>query len=335
MNHPAPDLGDIPHVDEGTAPAPTSAVGGAVAPSLISIVVPVYNEEGNLEALFDEIAGSLPDENLEVLFVDDGSKDDSLAVIERLAARSSAVRYLSFSRNFGHQAALRAGLAEARGAAVISMDADLQHPPALLPAMLATWREGYDVVYTLRDDSKANNTWLKRMSSRAFYGVLNFLTDLSIEPGTADFRLLDRRACDAVNDQREADLFLRGYIQWIGFRQKGLPYVPDERLSGSSKYSLRRMLSLAGSGITQFSVRPLRLAYVLSLFAFLLALAYTVYALIAGFSGSTVPGWLSLVSLLVFLQGIQFLLIGLVGEYLGRAFMQAKGRPEYIVAKRS
>ena len=335
MNPPVPEEGDSSHADAERASALASAVGGPVTSSLISIVVPVYNEEGNLEALFDEITGSLPDENLEVLFVDDGSKDDSLAVIERLAARSSTVRYLSFSRNFGHQAALRAGLAEARRAAIISMDADLQHPPALLPAMLATWREGYDVVYMVRDDSQAKNTWLKRTSSRAFYGVLNFLTDLSIEPGTADFRLLDRRACDAVNGQHETDLFLRGYIQWIGFRQKGLPYVPDERLSGSSKYPLRRMLSLAGSGITQFSIRPLRLAFALSLVAFLLAIAYTVYALIAGVSGSTVPGWLSLVSLIVFLQGIQFLLIGLVGEYLGRAFMQAKGRPEYIVAKRS
>jgi glycosyltransferase involved in cell wall biosynthesis len=300
----------------------------------VSVVVPVYNEHGNLERLYGEIAANLAGETFEVVFVDDGSTDDSLVVIEELAARYDTVRYLSFSRNFGHQAALRAGLAEARGDAVISMDADLQHPPSLLPEMIATWREGYDVVYTVRDDSAAHVGWFKRVSSGAFYRLLNFLTDLSIEPGAADFRLLARRACDEVNAQQETDLFLRGYIQWIGFRQKGLKYVPEARFSGESKYSLARMLSLAASGLTQFSVRPLRLAYLFAIGAFAIAIAYVAYAIVVGLTGSTAPGWLSVISLLVFLQGVQFLLIGLVGEYLGRTFMQSKHRPQYIVARR-
>lgn len=302
---------------------------------LISVVVPVHNEEGSLDALFAEVAINLADHDFEILFVDDGSTDDSLSVIQALAAEHPEVRYVSFSRNFGHQAALRAGLAEATGDAVISMDADLQHPPSLLPELIARWQEGNDVVYTVRDDRAARVPWFKRVTSRAFYRVLNFLSDLTIEPGAADFRLLDRAVCDAVNAQHEANLFLRGYIQWIGFRQVGVPYVPAERLTGQSKYSLRKMITFAGSGITQFSIRPLRLGYLLSMGAFGLALGYIVYAAVVAAAGDTVPGWLSLVALFVFFQGFQFLLIGLIGEYLGRTFMQTKGRPDYIVARRS
>lgn len=302
---------------------------------LISVVVPVHNEEGNLDVLFAEVALNLAGHDFEVLFVDDGSTDTSLSVIQKLAAEHPEVRYVSFSRNFGHQAALRAGLAEATGDAVISMDADLQHPPSLLPELIAKWQEGNDVVYTVRDDKAAHIPWFKRVTSRAFYRVLNFLSDLTIEPGAADFRLLDRAVCDAVNAQHEANLFLRGYIQWIGFRQVGVPYVPAERLAGQSKYSLRTMVTFAGSGITQFSIRPLRLGYLLSMGAFGLALGYIVYAAVVAAAGDTVPGWLSLVALFVFFQGFQFLLIGLIGEYLGRTFMQTKGRPDYIVARRS
>lgn len=302
---------------------------------LISIVVPVHNEEGNVEALHQAVEEHLSGVDFEVIFVDDGSTDSSLEVLERLALANPTARYISFSRNFGHQAALRAGLSEARGDAVISMDADLQHPPEMIPELLARWREGYDVVYTVRDDQAAGTPWLKRATSRAFYRLLNFLTDLKVDPGAADFRLLDRKVVDLVNQQHEANLFLRGYIQWLGFRQIGINYVPAKRLSGSSSYSLRRMLSLAGSGITQFSIRPLRIAYALAAASFGLLLAYTVYAVIVTATGNAIPGWLSLVILIIVLQGVQFLLIGLVGEYLGRTFMQTKGRPEYIVARRS
>ena len=302
---------------------------------LISIVVPVHNEDGNLRALAGQVFANLPDDEVEIIFVDDGSTDASLAVIEALAAEDPRIRLVAFSRNFGHQAALRAGLAEARGDAVISMDADLQHPPSLLPELVAKWQEGFEVVYTVRDDEAARVPWFKRVTSRAFYRVLNFLSDLTIEPGAADFRLLDRKVCDVVNHQHEADLFLRGYIQWVGFRQVAIPYVPAERFTGRSKYSLKKMVTFAGSGITQFTIRPLRLAYLLSMGAFGLALGYIVYAAAVAAAGDTVPGWLSLVALFVFFQGFQFLLIGLIGEYLGRTFMQTKGRPDYIVARRS
>lgn len=302
---------------------------------LISIVVPVHNEEGNVEPLHRALEEYLPGVDFEVIFVDDGSTDSSLEVLERLALANPTARYISFSRNFGHQAALRAGLSEARGDAVISMDADMQHPPEMIPELVARWREGYDVVYTVRDDQAAGTPWLKRAASRAFYRLLNFLTDLKVDPGAADFRLLDRKVVDLVNQQHEANLFLRGYIQWLGFRQIGITYVPAKRLSGSSSYSLRRMFSLAGSGITQFSIRPLRIAYALAAGSFCLFIAYAGYAIVVTATGNAIPGWLSVVILVIVLQGIQFLLIGLVGEYLGRTFMQTKGRPEYIVARRS
>jgi glycosyltransferase involved in cell wall biosynthesis len=301
----------------------------------VSIAVPVYNEEGNVEALLAAIDDALPSTDFELVYVDDGSIDKSLEILEALARRDRRVRVISLSRNFGHQAALRAGMAEARGDVVITMDADLQHPPELIPELISRWQAGYDVVFTIRDDASAPLPWVKKASSKAFYSVFNILTDLAIDAGAADFRLLDRAVADVVNREREADLFMRGYIQWVGFEQVGLPYTPRDRFSGSSNYSLKKMFRLAGSGITQFSVRPLRLAYVFAALATVVALAYVIYAATMAATGRTIEGWLSLVVLIVAFQGIQFLLIGLIGEYLGRTFMQTKLRPDYIVAHRS
>jgi dolichol-phosphate mannosyltransferase len=299
---------------------------------LISIVVPTYNEEGNIAVLYAELATTLKNENFEIIYVNDGSSDASLVNIKELVQLHNNVRYISFSRNFGHQAALRAGLRAAKGQAVISMDADLQHPPKLLPVLLEKWREGYQVVYTIRKDT--NDTgFFKRATSSFFYKVLNFLSGLHMEEGAADFRLLDRQIVSLVNDQTEADIFLRGYISWLGFRQVGIDYEPAKRFSGKSKYSLKRLLSLAGKGVTQFSIKPLRLAHVMAFAAFVISFIYLVYAAIVAFTGHGVPGWLSLVVLFVFMQGVQFLLLGLIGEYLGRTFMQTKNRPEFIIAE--
>lgn len=299
--------------------------------SLISIVVPSYNEQENIAVLFKEVKAVLA-EPFEILFVDDGSSDGTLDAIKTLAKAHAEVRYVTFSRNFGHQAALRAGLRYAKGDAVISMDADLQHPPATVPALLDKWREGYDVVYTIRDDTRDNTTWFKRTTSFLFYQILNFLSGLHMKEGAADFRLLDRKVVDTVNCQQEADIFLRGYINWIGFKQVGVLYAPAQRHAGASKYSLSKMIAFAAKGVTQFSIKPLRLAFLLATFAFVMSFLYLIYALWAAFvNDAAVPGWLSLVTLFVFLQGIQFLLLGLIGEYLGRTFIQTKHRPEYIV----
>lgn len=296
----------------------------------ISVVVPTYNEEGNVGELFAALSKELRTTNFEVIFVDDGSTDKSLDIIRVLAEKHDHVKYVTFSRNFGHQAALRAGLRYAQGDAVISMDADLQHPPELIPELLQKWHDGYEVVYTVRKDTAETGAF-KRITSSWFYKVMNFMSGLQLEEGAADFRLLDRRVVDVINKQPEADLFLRGYISWIGFRQIGVAYTPAKRFSGASKYTLKKMIAFASKGVTQFSIKPLRLAFALAVAAFILSVLYVAYALVATLAGHVVPGWLSIVVLVVFMQGIQFLLVGLVGEYVGRTFIQTKHRPEFIV----
>lgn len=296
----------------------------------ISIVVPAHNEESNVGVLIEELEKNIPSKDYEIIFVDDGSSDATLQTLVKHAKTNKHIKYISFSRNFGHQAALRAGLAHSTGDAVISMDADLQHPPSLIPKFIELWQDGYDVVNTLRQNS-GNESYFKKTSSSVFYKLLNFMSDLHMEEGAADFRLLDRKVVDVINAQTETDLFLRGYINWIGFKQINLPYIVGERFSGTSKYTLKKMLKLAGSGVTQFSVKPLHLAFSFAALAMVASFMYVLYAIGTLFLGHTVPGWLSLVVLIVFLQGIQFLLIGLIGEYLGRTFMQTKHRPEYIV----
>lgn len=301
--------------------------------SLLSIIVPSYNEQDNVSLLYEQVKEYVK-EPFELIYIDDGSSDDTLKNIQELSKEHSEVHFITFSRNFGHQAALRAGLRYAKGDAVISMDADLQHPPRMLPELIAKWREGYEVVYTIRDDTKSDISWFKRTTSQVFYKVMNFLSGLTIDEGAADFRLLDRKVVDVINNETESDLFLRGYINWIGFKQIGIPYVPQKRHSGVSKYPLKKMIAFASKGVTQFSVKPLRLSFLLAVGAFMLSFVYLLYALWAALVQDTaVPGWLSLVVLFVFLQGIQFLLIGLIGEYLGRTFIQTKHRPEYIVSE--
>lgn len=300
----------------------------------VSIVVPIYNEEGNIVKLFEEVSRWINKYKYEIIFVNDGSSDRSLNIIKDLAVENKRVKYVSFSRNFGHQAALRAGLAHAEGSAVITMDADLQHPPKLLPKIIEKWNEGYEIVYTIRKDDKSTAA-MKQLTSRWFYKVINFLSDLNIEEGAADFRLLDRKVVDVINAQNEGNIFLRGYINWIGFEQIGIPYSPAKRFQGKSKYTLRKMIAFAAGGVTQFSIKPLRIAHILAAAAFVVSFAYICYAIIVSLAGQTIPGWLSLVILMVFLQGVQFMLLGMIGEYLGRTFMQTKHRPEFIISEKN
>ena len=301
----------------------------------ISIVIPCCNEAGNILALYSQLTALLSTiiPNYECIFVDDGSTDNTLAEIKSLCESHPPIKYISFSRNFGHQKALRAGLDASSGDAVITMDADLQHPVRLIPSLIDHWRAGVDIVNTMRTDAGTTGIF-KRMTSALFYHVMNFLTGQDIKKGSADFRLMDRKVVDILCRNKEDDLFLRGMIGWCGFRQTVIDYTADERHSGKTKYSLCKMMKLAVDGITSFTIKPLRLAIVLSaVFALLgcIETGYVVY--VACFTEKAVSGWSSL-AILISIQGAAVLLmLGIIGEYVGRTFMQGKRRPVYIVSE--
>ena len=298
----------------------------------ISIVIPAYNEEENLPEVAARIKEHLSSRyEREIIFVDDGSSDNTQQVLRELRAQDAEIHYVLLARNFGHQSALRAGIDYATGDCVISLDADLQHPPQLIPELLGHWLAGYDIVYTQRRDDE-QLPWLKRRTSAAFYGLMNSLSNVSFEPGTADYRLIDRRVADVVRASPDVELFLRGFIHWVGYRQKRVEYTPEPRFRGTTKYTVRKMVKLALNGITSFSVRPLHFAtlagIIVSAGAFLYAL-YALYVLV--FTSRAVAGWASVLISVLFIGGIQLLVLGIIGEYLGRLFIQSKQRPAYLV----
>lgn len=303
---------------------------------LVSIIIPVYNEAGSISAVVERIGQSLTDQyDFEIVLVDDGSRDDTLQRIKDFCQHNKRIEYLSLSRNFGHQSALKAGLDHCKGDIVISMDGDLQHPPELIPTMIELWYEGYEVVVTVREDLNDTSV-LKKLSSQWFYRLLNRISSIDIDSGAADFRLLDRKVVDSLKLFNEKDLFYRGFVSWVGFRQITIPYNPGQRLAGTSKYTLKKMLQLAGSGIMGFSILPLRVVSILGFAISLLAFCYGSYAiLIKLFSNQAVSGWASVMTGIYFLGGIQLFCIGLCGEYIGRIFLQVKNRPNYIVKESS
>jgi dolichol-phosphate mannosyltransferase len=303
---------------------------------MISLVVPAFNEEENLSVLVHRLMAVMERyPSYEILIVDDGSSDQTRHVLRQLSQEYPVVRFLSFSRNFGHQMALRAGYDNARGEAVICLDADLQHPPELIPTLIDKWREGYEVVYTVRQpDPKLS--WFKRTTSKYFYRMLRNVSNLKIEDGAADFRLLDRKVVNTLKQFKENDLFLRGAISWVGFRQCRILYEPAARYAGRSKYSFRKMLKLAAMGITSFSTRPLYLSVLLGFSMFLLASLFGAETLYEHyFTNATVSGWTTLVLLMVLIGGVQFIMIGIIGVYLGKTFVEVKGRPAYIIGDTS
>lgn len=302
----------------------------------LCIVVPCHNEEGNVAELHRRLCEAVrPVAQVTFLFVDDGSTDGTLAELGRLQAQDDRVRHIALSRNFGHQNALKAGLDHAPGDVVISMDADLQHPPELIPALLERWQAGFDVVQTIRADDR-RLPWAKRMTTKAFHAVSRRLFSIDLPPGASDFRLLDRKVTDAIRNLEEDHLFLRGLVQWAGFSQTVLPFEPGSRFAGSTQYSWRRMFALAFSGITSFSVMPLRLAFLLGFTIAFLAGIYGCYVIgIHLFTDRTVAGWTSTTASVLFIGGIQLIMLGIVGEYLGKAFMEGKKRPNYLIRERS
>jgi dolichol-phosphate mannosyltransferase len=308
------------------------------APVKLSVVCPAFNEEEVLPLFHAELCAVLAtlqrDYEAEIIYVDDGSRDGTLEVLRRLAAADARVRYLSFSRNFGHQAALTAGLEHARGEVVVSMDSDLQHPPALLPTLLAKWREGNDLVLTLRQDDPRLNSF-KRLSSRAFYRILRWLSDTEVRAAASDFRLMSRKALDALLRLHETHRFLRGMVNWLGFPTATVSFMPAGRAGGVSKYTLRRMLTLALDGMLSFSKVPLRLALLLGVLLFVLGLGQGAYTLGRALFTPAASGTAVVLTALFLVGGCVLAALGVLGEYVGRIYEQVKGRPHYLLKEMS
>jgi len=302
---------------------------------MISIVVPAYNESGNITAITEKIREQLANSTpYEILFVDDGSEDSTLSEIKEIAHVHNEIKYISFSRNFGHQIALKAGLDHARGDCVITMDADLQHPPELLLQLIDKWREGYEVVYTIRTNNEEMGI-IKRLTSKCFYKIINKMSDVEITEGGADFRLLDKKVVEELRRINERCIFIRGLVPWMGFRQTAIHYNVQPRFAGESKYSIKRMISFAVQGIISFSILPLRFSAIIGCIISALSFLYALYILYARlFTDRAVTGWTSLMISLLFLSGIQLCCLGLMGEYMGKMFLETKARPLYIIREK-
>jgi dolichol-phosphate mannosyltransferase len=304
-------------------------------PVELSAVVPVYNEEAGLTELHRRLSSVLRDLGLpyEIVLVNDGSRDGTPEILDGLVARDPAVRAVHFSRNFGHQAAVAAGLAHTRGRAVVVLDADLQDPPELIGALLAKWREGWQIVYAQRT-RRRGEPLSKRFYAWAFYRVARGLTDVDLPTDTGDFCLMDRVVVDLLNGMPERNRYIRGLRAWVGFRQTSVPFERAERFAGNVKYTFRKSLGLALNGIFSLSKAPLRaatwLGLTISASSFLLAL-WALYEKLTG--AFTVPGWASTIVIMLFLGGVQLLTIGVIGEYLGRVYDEVKQRPLYVVAR--
>ena len=301
----------------------------------VSVIIPSFNEENNIRPLYDSLSEHTKEFNTEIIFIDDGSSDKTLDNIKELAAQNKNIRYISFSRNFGHQNALKAGYDNATGDCVISMDADMQHPAELIPEMIRLWRQGYKIVSTKRLQDKSLGIF-KRFTSKLYYKILNLLSEIKIESGAADFRLLDKQVVKELQQINEKFLFFRGLIPWLGFSQIQLEYMAAERFSGKTKYSFSKMLHFASDGITSFSVRPLKISIYLGFIIAFIAFLYILYAIyIAVFTNNAITGWTSTIISVLFIGGIQLIMIGILGNYLGKLFMENKNRPNYIIKEKN
>ncbi|HSV31796.1 MAG TPA: glycosyltransferase family 2 protein [Atribacteraceae bacterium] len=298
-----------------------------------SVVVPVYNEEAVIEETHRRLRKVMAQtgESYELIFVDDGSSDRSREIIAGLCRQHSDTRLIGFSRNFGHEAATTAGLDHARGKAVVIIDADLQDPPEVILLMIERWRLGYQVVYGKRWERKGES-FFKRMTASLFYRLLNRLTSITIPMDTGDFRLIDERVCRAMRKLREKSRFIRGLVSWIGFRTTAVEYVRDKRWAGDTKYSFGKLLALAWDAVAAFSNKPLKLATYVGFCLSLMSFIYLIIVVIrrVGDPGA-VPGWASIVVINLFFNGVILIILGIIGEYLGRIYEETKNRPLYIV----
>lgn len=308
-------------------------VSVAQSTHLLSVIVPVFNESAVIPTFYERASrafGAIAGFDYELVFVDDGSRDDSYQQLAALASRDPHVRVIKFSRNFGHQIAITAGVDHARGDCVVVIDADLQDPPEVVSRMVDQWRAGFDVVYGVRETREGEST-MKLATAALFYRLLTRLTNIQIPTDVGDFRLMSRRAVTELSRLREKDRFVRGLVSWIGFKQTGVLYNRDKREAGETKYPYRKMIKFALDGITSFSTVPLRLATWMGYTSALLAVLYLVYVLIMRFLGFTIEGWATIMVAMLFLGSVQLICLGILGEYMGRVFNEVKPRPMYVV----
>ena len=300
----------------------------------ISIIVPAYNEEESLPMLFERVTAlidSIPDYEFEVLFVDDGSKDKTLELIKEQRRKDQRYSYVTFARNFGKETAMIAGLDYAVGDAVIFIDADLQDPPEVIPELIHWWEQGYDDVYAKRN-SRRGETWLKKWTSTMYYKVLQSLTSVEIQKDTGDFRLLDKRCVNALRKMRETGRNSKSMFSWIGYKKKEVLYDRDPRVAGQTKWNYKRLVDLAIDGITSFTTSPLRISTFLAIPTFLALVIYFIYVIIkAILIEGEIHAFQAMILLLLFFSGINIMLFGIIGEYLGRIFNESKQRPLYLV----
>ncbi len=300
----------------------------------ITIIIPAYNEEESLPHLYErlqKLMNSMENYEFEILFVNDGSKDNTIHLIKEYRNKDKRISYVDFSRNFGKEIAMIAGLDYAVGDCVIFMDADLQDPPELIPELVQYWEEGYDDVYAKRN-SRKGETWLKKFTSKMYYRVLQSLTSVPIQKDTGDFRLLDRRCVNALKKMRESQRNSKSMFSWIGYKKKEVLYDRDPRVAGQTKWNYKKLVDLAIDGITSFTTSPLRISTYISIPTFITLFVYFIYVIIKCIVTSTaVQAFQAIILLILFFSGVQILLFGIIGEYLGRIFNESKNRPLYLV----
>jgi len=307
---------------------------------MISIVAPAFNEAENIEVLCNRITDVMKDlgHDYEILIVENGSVDNTLEKLIGLNRQDARVKYISLSRNFGHQGGLIAGLSHAKGKAVISMDADLQHPPELIPDMLKLWKQGFEIVYTNKKEDKSLS-FLRRILTHLFYYIMSKISGLQLSFGQSDFRLMDRKVVDVICNMPEKNKFLRGMVDWVGFKKVGIEYDVSPRFSGRSKFSYLNLFSFAFTGILSFSKIPLRLFLFSGMFISIASILQTLYILILFLflpRDPSIPhGWMTITTSIYFLSGVILMAIGVLGEYIGIIFEQTKNRPEYIISHKS
>ena len=304
----------------------------------ISLVIPMYYEEKVVEECYKRVKKSLKGINQyesEIIFINDGSKDKTLEILQSIANQDKTVKIISFSRNFGHQAAVTAGLKEVTGDAIVIIDADLQDPPELIPEMMKLWEEGNEVIYAKRKSRKGESAF-KLFTAKMFYKTLNALSDVEIPKDTGDFRLVDRKVVDTINEMPEHNKFLRGLFSWVGYKQMPFEYEREERFAGETKYPLGKMLKLALDGIISFSTKPLKLLGGLGIISIFISICILIYALISyAFKLNNLSaGWTSIMVTVTFFAGVQLVSLWIMSEYIGRIYDETKQRPQYIIDKK-